>query len=106
MDLTYIASLTEDQKQVLADLLNHINDEEPFGPGVSSDWVIKMREDLRLSTPKREDLERCRMLQLLNRSEAKVGYTVDDLTTPDGLPVVRIVGSTVELDKLLDTDTE
>ena len=39
MDLTYAASLTNDQKQAIIDLLNHITDEEPFGPGVSSDWV-------------------------------------------------------------------
>lgn len=102
MDLTYAASLTNDQKQAIIDLLNHITDEEPFGPGVSSDWVLKMREVLRLSTPKDADIQQCRMLQLINRSESGVGYTIDDLTSPEGLPVVRLVGTTQQLDKLLD----
>lgn len=102
MDSTYVAALSDDQKQVLADVLNHINDEEPFGPGVSADWVKTMRETLRLSTPKKEDIDKCRMIQLINRSDSGVGYSIDNLTTGDGLPVVRLVGSTVQLDKLLD----
>ena len=47
MDLTYAASLTNDQKQAIIELLNHITNEEPFGPGVSSDWV---KRDERSST--------------------------------------------------------
>ena len=102
MDLTYAASLTSDQKQAIIDLLNHITDEEPFGPGVSSDWVKEMREVLRLSTPKDVDIQKCRTIQLINRSDTGVGYTIDDLTSPEGLPVVRLVGTTQQLDKLLD----
>ena len=62
-----------------------------------------MREVLRLSTPKDVDIQKCRTIQLINRSDTGVGYTIDDLTSPEGLPVVRLVGTTQQLDKLLDS---
>lgn len=102
LDLTYMASLSEAQRQTVVTIINHIEQEEPFGPGVTSDWVDEMRETLRLAAPRQEDLDRCRTLTKIANSE--LSYSVNRLADDKGLPVVTITGNTLELDKVFIED--
>ena len=105
MDLTYIAGLSAEQKDVLAHVLEHIETEEPFGPGISSDWVKEKRADLRLSAPRDEDLSKCETIKKINRSENSLSYKVGSLAdSSTGLPVITIKGTTTDIDTLFKVD--
>ena len=102
LDLTYIASLTEAQRQTIVTVINHIEDEEPFGPGVTADWVEEMRETLRLSAPRQEDIDQCETLKKI--ANTNLSYSVNRLADDRGLPVVTITGNTLELDRVFIED--
>lgn len=105
MDLTYIAGLSAEQKDVLAYVLEHIEIEEPFGPGISSDWVKEKREDLRLSAPRDEDISQCETIKKIDRSENNLSYKVAALAdSSTGLPVVTIKGTTIDIDTLFNVN--
>ena len=98
LDLTYVASLSEAQRQTIVTVINHIETEEPFGPGVTSDWVDEMRETLRLAAPRQEDIDRCETLKKI--ANTNLSYSVNRLADDKGLPVVTITGNTLEFDKV------
>ena len=102
LDLTYMASLSEAQRQTVVTIINHIEQEEPFGPGVTSDWVDEMRETLRLAAPRQEDLDQCETLKKI--ANTQLSYSVNRLADDKGLPVVTITGNTLELDRVFIED--
>ena len=102
LDLTYVASLSEAQRQTIVTVINHIETEEPFGPGVTSDWVDEMRETLRLAAPRQEDIDQCETLKKIANSS--ITYSINRLADDKGLPVVTITGNTLELDRVFIED--
>jgi hypothetical protein len=104
LDLTYMASLSEAQREVFVTLINDIESEEPFGPGVTSDWVDEMREKLRLSAPRQEDIDKCETLKKIAPSD--LTYSINRLADSQGLPVISIIGNSLELDKIFCSEKE
>jgi hypothetical protein len=101
LDIETISQLTQEQKEGIAMILRDIEDDEPFGPGVSAEYSKETRESLRLTRPNESvvsNSEIYRRLQLVPELKRKL----HDLTDADGVPVYTITGSLEAFQKMFN----
>ena len=103
LDINDIVNLSQEQKEAIALILRDIEDNEPFGPGVSAEYAVETRENLRLTRPSESLIQASeihRRLQLVPELKRKL----HDVTNSDGIPVYTITGSLQDFDKLLNIE--
>ena len=103
LDINDVVNLSQEQKEAIAMILRDIEDNEPFGPGVSADYTVVTRESLRLTKPSESLIQASeihRRLQLVPELKRKL----HEVTNSDGIPVYTITGSLEDFDKLLNIE--
>jgi hypothetical protein len=103
LDINDVVNLSQEQKEAIAMILRDIEDNEPFGPGVSADYTVETRESLRLTKPSESLIQASeihRRLQLVPELKRKL----HEVTNSNGIPVYTITGSLEDFDKLLNIE--
>lgn len=102
LDYNSVKDLSEEQKEAIALILSDIEQHEPLGPGLSSEYVTEIREVLSLKKPTSIQLNASAFyVKLCSLLNSGITIKVHDVLNSDGDPVLTITGSTRNLDKLL-----